>query len=286
LFRVSTENAGSLIGASIENDVPDALVGDPFRLNQVISNLIGNAVKFTKNGRIDISIKTVTGESIDGVMLEFVVKDTGIGIPADKMTMLFDGFSQVDSSNTRLHGGSGLGLSICKGLVEKMGGEIWVESIVGEGSSFSFTCVLERAVGSTDSMELATVSQPKEKREISFLIVDDDAVSRTLMEKVATSKGWKATLAESGKQAYEIVKQTRFDIILMDVHMPAMNGYETTAVIRGLERSKGTHTPIIALTAFALQGDKEKCLEAGMDDYLSKPVDVNAFYVAVEKWTK
>jgi len=285
LFNVSTENMGLLIEAYIGNDVPDNLVGDSFRLNQIISNLIGNAVKFTQRGGIKIFVNNINVQESKQVKLEFAVKDTGIGIPHDRMDTLFNSFSQVDSSNTRVYGGSGLGLSISKGLVEKMGGEIWVESIEGEGSSFYFTSMFEKTVEQIDYIEPAAVMHVKEQRDISILLVEDDAVSRTVMEKFAERKGWKVTIAENGKQAFDIFNQNSFDIVLMDVQMPVLNGYETTRIFRGLESSKGIHTPIIAITAFALKGDREKCLEAGMDDYLSKPVDVNEFYEMVEKWT-
>ncbi len=285
LFKVSAKSAGLLIEASIEKDIPDNIIGDSFRLKQIISNLIGNAVKFTQNGSINIVVKDIKGQRNNEIKLEFAVKDTGIGISLDKVDVLFKRFSQVDSSNTRLYGGSGLGLSICKGLVEKMGGEIWVESIEGEGSSFYFTSMFEKTVEQIDYIEPAAVMHVKEQRDISILLVEDDAVSRTVMEKFAERKGWKVTIAENGKQAFDIFNQNSFDIVLMDVQMPVLNGYETTRIFRGLESSKGIHTPIIAITAFALKGDREKCLEAGMDDYLSKPVDVNEFYEMVEKWT-
>ena len=239
-------------------------MGDSFRLKQILSNLIGNAVKFTPKGNIKIDVKNIKVQNNEGIMLEFVVKDTGIGIPIDKVDVLFKRFSQVDSSDTRVYGGSGLGLSICKGLIEKMGGEIWVESIAGEGSKFCFTIVFEKAVEQIDFREPATVAmKSQERRDISILIVEDDAVSRTVVEKFATRKSWKVTIAENGKQAIDIFQQSNFDIVLLDVQMPVMNGYETTGIIRGLESSKGTHTPIIAMTAFALKGDREECIEVG-----------------------
>ena len=286
LFKVSAENTGLLMEASIEQDVPDNHIGDPFRLRQIIANLLGNAIKFTKEGRIDISIKNIETLNNKEVKLEFQVRDTGIGIPLDKVDILFKRFSQVDATNIHAYGGSGLGLSICKGLVEKMGGEIWVESIEGDGSSFYFTCVLEKASVEIYYTEPAAVMQAQEQRDISILIVEDDAVSRTVMDQFVKRKGWKVTIAENGKKAYELFKQMRFDIVLMDVQMPIMNGYTATGIIRELESSNGIHTPIVAMTAFALKGDRGKCLEAGMDDYLSKPVDINEFYAMVEKWTK
>jgi CheY-like chemotaxis protein len=286
LFKVSAENTGLLMEASINQDVPDNHIGDPFRLRQIIANLLGNALKFTKEGRIDISVKNIETQNNKKVKLEFQVRDTGIGIPLDKVDILFKRFSQVDATNIHAYGGSGLGLSICKGLVEKMGGEIWVESIEGEGSRFYFTCVLEKASMEIDFIEPAAVMQAQEQRDISILIVEDDAVSRIVMEKFAIRKRWKVTIAENGKKAYELFKQMRFDIVLMDIQMPIMNGYTATGIIRELESPNGIHTPIIAMTAFALNGDRKKCLEAGMDDYLSKPVDINEFYATVEKWTK
>ncbi len=286
LFRISADEAGLSLTADIEEDIPVYFFGDSFRLKQIISNLVGNAIKFTPKGSIKICIKNITEQNNDAVKLEISVKDTGIGIRRDKVDLLFKRFSQVDNSNTRLYGGSGLGLSICKGLVDKMCGEIWVETVVGEGSSFCFTCELEKDALELKRNQHLPEKQPEYPKQINILIAEDDEVSRTIIEKVATKRGWQVTLAKNGEEAVEIFKQKRFDLVLMDIQMPIMNGCVATGLIRAYEYLKRTRTPIIALTAYAIKGDMEKCLEAGMDDYLSKPVILNQFNEMVLKWTK
>jgi len=285
LFKTSADNAGLLLESTVEKDIPGNLIGDPFRLKQIISNLVGNAIKFTKKGSVKLFVKAVKQHGKE-IVLEFEVKDTGIGIPSDQVDLIFERFIQADNSNTRMYGGSGLGLSICKGLLEKMGGQIWVETLEGEGTSFYFTCVLERT-----TMELENTNGPLEKQvedqmEINLLLVEDDLTSGTIIKKFSNRNGWQVTLAKNGEEAVAIIKQQKFDIVLMDVQMPVMNGYVATDIIRTFESTTERRTPIIALTAFSLQGDREKCLEAGMDDYLSKPLDFNEFRKIVLKWTK
>jgi len=284
LFQVSSENAGIRIYASIGEAVSDQLRGDSFRLRQIISNLLGNAVKFTLKGSIHLVVKNIGALCDQIVKLEFEVKDTGIGIPEGKVDLLFKSFSQVDVSNTRTYGGSGLGLSICKALVEKMGGKIWVESIEGQGSSFYFTCMLEKATMKIISTEPVAKKQIEKQKNIKILLVEDDSVNRIIVEQLATRKGWKVTFAQDGEKAIDMYKQERFDIILMDVQMPIMNGYTATAIIREFEKLNALNTPIIAMTAYALKEDREKCLEAGMDDYLTKPIEIDVFIAMLEKW--
>lgn len=286
LFKISADCAGLSLEAVIEKGTPAYFTGDPFRLKQIISNLVGNAIKFTKKGSVTLVVKAVNVQGGKEVKLEFEVKDTGIGIAADKVDLLFKRFSQVDNSDTRMYGGSGLGLSICKGLVEKMGGEIWVETMEGEGSRFYFTCILEKAAVEHKNHEDCLTKKVENANEINILLAEDDEASKVIIEKVAKTKGWQVTLAETGKEAVEIFRRKSFDIVLMDVEMPLMNGFVATELIREFERTKETRTPIVAITVFSLSGDKEKCLEAGMDDYLSKPVNLNEFCEVVVKWTK
>ena len=286
LFKLSAVEKGLIMEVSIERDIPDNLIGDPFRLRQIISNLIGNAVKFTNEGRIDMSIRKIEVRSHKEIKLGFVVKDTGIGIPDDKTDVLFKSFSQVDNSNTRKYGGTGLGLAISKSLVELMAGEIWVESRKGKGSSFNFTCVLELAGVEKDSTDTSVEKQVEyqKENELRLLLAEDDAVSRMVVEEFARRKSWKVTVAENGKEAIDAFQQMSFDIILMDVQMPVIDGYTATRIIRQMEALTNMHVSIIAMTAYVLKGDKEKCLEAGMDDYISKPVNMDEFYTAVERW--
>ncbi len=284
LFKISAEGANLYIKATLEDDVPECFIGDPYRIKQVLSNLVGNAIKFTENGGVNIIVKNSTAQSSEGVKLEFLVKDTGIGIPKDKLNLLFKRFNQVDSSTTRLYGGSGLGLSICKGLVEKMQGEIWVVNRNGEGSSFYFTCVLLKDKVSIQNNLFPSLKQNKSQKEINVLLAEDDEASRMIIEKLAMINAWSITVTKNGKEAVESFKKNPFDIVFMDVQMPIMNGYEATGLIRDFEYSKAIKTPIIALTAYSIKGDREKCLTAGMDDYLPKPVDLKAFNDLALKW--
>jgi len=285
LFQLSATQKGLIIETLIAGDVPDSIVGDPFRLRQILCNLIGNAVKYTRKGRIDVIVKKVGELNNKKIKLEFVVKDTGIGIAADKIDVLFKSFSQVDSSDTRKYGGTGLGLAIAKGLVGKMDGAIGVESRQGAGSIFSFTCIFEMVCVEIESTEPSTEEvEYQNENPLRLLLVENDAINRMVVEKVARKKGWTVTVAENGMEAVAAVKQTSFDVIVIDVQMPEMDGYEVTRIIRQMESLSNRRIPIIAMTAYALYGDREKCLDAGMDDYISKPIDLDKFVQLVNKW--
>jgi|GEM_PF-946745 len=286
LFEVSAIQKGIIIESFIERGVPDNVIGDPFRIRQILSNLIGNAVKYTQKGQIDVIVKKI-GDFNDGnLKLEFIVRDTGIGIAADKIPLLFKSFSQVDNSNTRNYGGTGLGLVIAKRLAEKMEGDIGVQSKKGEGSSFFFSCMLEKADVEKEYIPLSVKTQVEDQqnKELRVLLVEDDAVSRMVVKRMAKGRNWNFEVAENGQEAVDIIQQRSFDIILMDVQMPCMDGYEATRIIRSMETLSNRHIPIIAMTAYALKGDRERCLEAGMDDYLSKPVNVQEFSAMIERW--
>jgi CheY-like chemotaxis protein len=287
MFKPSVLNKGLALKIFIDDNVPHKLTGDSFRVRQVLSNLIGNAIKFTQKGRIDLIVGKLE-ERNNEVKLEWIVRDTGIGLSPNNMKTIFNSFHQADNSTTREYGGTGLGLSICKGLVENMKGEIWAESKEGQGSSFYFTCVLEKSEekDNTSVSEVFNVEPHTKEDVLRLLIVEDDIISRVVMEHFARRKGWNVILAENGKEAVDACQEYTFDGVLMDVQMPILDGYKATGVIRQLESQKGTHTPIIAMTAYALKGDREKCLESGMDDYLSKPIDADKFYAIVEKWTR
>jgi len=287
LFKIAILKAGLYIEVNIDKGVPGFFLGDLFRIKQILSNLIGNAIKFTKQGGVSLHIKAITENEGNNVLLEFEVKDTGIGIPAEKVECLFKRFSQVDNSDTRAYGGSGLGLAICKGLVEKMNGEIWVESTLGKGSSFYFTCQLELGDVEIRQNRVCEEKVSMEHKKVKILLVEDDLISRTIIERYATKNNWEIMKAFNGQDAIDNFKQNKFDIVLMDVQMPIMDGYTATNQIRAYERSIGQNnrTPIIALTAYTIKGDRENCLAAGMDDYLSKPVDLKALYAKILKWT-
>jgi len=287
LFELPSAQKGLILESCFESDIPAGLIGDPFRLRQILSNLVGNAVKFTGSGKISLSARNLGPRSENRVEIGFEVADTGIGISAEVIEHLFQSFNQGDNSNTRRYGGTGLGLAISRSLVEMMGGKLGVTSQPGEGSRFFFTCLFEQPTVQIQGVGTCR-EEPQEplKRMESFhlLLVEDDNIGRLIVKKLAGYKGWRMSFAENGQAAYELCRKTAFDVILMDVQMPVIDGYDATAMLRCLEKKTGRHTPIIALTANALQGDRERCLDAGMDDYMAKPLNADVFYQTVEKW--
>ncbi len=244
--------------------VPPRVVGDPSRLRQVLLNLVGNAVKFTKEGEVALRVGVAEGE------LLFEVADTGIGIPEAAKSQLFDAFTQADASTSRRFGGTGLGLAISRRLVEGMGGEIGVESVEGEGTAFWFTLPLARVDGEAEVTEAApaTVVRP-----LHLLLAEDNAVNRLVATKCVERLGHTVEAVNDGRAAVAAWQAGRFDAVLMDCQMPEMDGYQATVEIRRLEQEgAGRGTPIIALTAHAMAGDRERCLAAGMDEYVAKPL--------------
>jgi signal transduction histidine kinase/ActR/RegA family two-component response regulator len=279
----------------VDEAVPDRLIGDPYRLRQVLTNLLGNAIKFTAQGSVGLNVTAEPGpDGQEDVRLKFSVTDTGIGIPADKQHVIFEAFRQADGSTTRKYGGTGLGLAICSRLVGMMGGEIWVESEPGRGSGFHFTACLvrvpERAneAQPTDSISLRNMlaavgtSASRVRAGLSVLLAEDNAVNQRLVSRLLEKRGHRVMIASTGQEAVKFAAQESFDVILMDVQMPDMDGLQTTAAIRALEQRRGTRTPIIALTAHAMKGDRERCLAAGMDNFVNKPIDAVKFIELVE----
>ncbi len=256
-------------------DVDCQLKGDPGRLGQVLINLVGNAIKFTESGSIRVSVASVPEESSPArKMLQFSVRDTGIGIPAEKLDAIFESFAQVDGSITRKFGGTGLGLTICRQLVALMGGRIWVESNSGQGSCFHFTACFAPADTNAEPEATPANPEPAGKPRLKVLVAEDNFVNQQLIQKLLEKHGHQAILAANGKDVLALTGAQEFDLILMDIQMPELDGIETTQILRA--RSKGTggeHVPIVALTAHALKGDRERFLAAGMDDYLAKPID-------------
>jgi CheY-like chemotaxis protein len=220
------------------------------------------------------------------VKFKFTVKDTGIGIPEDKQNELFERFSQLDCSYKKKYQGTGLGLAISKRLVELMGGEIWIESQEGPGSCFNFTLVAkiynENEKMDNNTQVIGKLAEDAVNKRI--LIVEDDEVNRYFISKLLSKNQWETVTAENGAEALSILKRERFDLILMDIQMPVLDGFSATKSIREDEEGRGRHTKIIAMTAYALKDDRDKCLENGMDDYISKPIDINEFYEVINKW--
>ncbi len=271
------------ISLHIQDQIPETLVGDPVRLGQVLLNLLSNAIKFTKQGEVSVSVQEKETEDVgaDIFPLCFSVTDTGIGIPQDKLADLFDSFSQVDPSSTRHHGGTGLGLAISKKLVERMGGTISVNSEENIGSCFAFTIPF---AGSQDTIAEVSVRVPdkavKSVWPCNILLAEDNDINRKLVIAVLQKQNWQVTAVANGKAALDLFQRENFDLVLMDVQMPEMDGLEATRQIRIKEKA-GQHIPIIGLTAHALRGDRETCLTAGMDAYLTKPIDPSSLYLAI-----
>ncbi len=277
---------------SVADDVPDRLVGDPDRLRQILINLLGNAIKFTERGGISISVRREA--AADGVTLLFAVRDSGVGIPADKQGLIFEAFRQADGSTTRKYGGTGLGLAICSRLVALMGGSIWVESEPGRGSTFHFSARL--GVGAEtpadigeQTRRLATavsasnpLFNPEPLPDLRILLAEDNPVNQRLATKLLEKRGHRITVTATGSDAVKRIQDETFDVILMDVQMPDMDGLEATALIREWETNRGRRTPIIALTAHSMKGDRERCLAAGMDNYVTKPFDAAVLIEVVE----
>lgn len=277
-------------------DVPDQLVGDSDRLRQVLINLVGNAIKFTERGYVQVECRqeSVTAET---VRLHFTVQDTGIGIAADQLTAIFRPFEQATPTTTRRYGGTGLGLAICERLVRLMGGEIGVQSRLGEGSLFWFSLVLQRvAVASPVAQSASTLTvnpggstHNAERTGSRFtgqvLIVEDNPVNQLVLSRLLNCFGLQPQIASHGVEALKLVEQQRYDLILMDIQMPDMDGYQVTARIRQLEQQGGiARQPIVAITAYARSEDREACLQAGMDDYLSKPIEQDRLTAVLLHW--
>ena len=287
LFGVAARQKGIGLILKIDRSVPNQIIGDSVRLRQVLSNLVGNGIKFTDQGEVAIHVD-LSEQQDQKVKLKFRVIDTGIGIPKSKFHKLFKRFSQVDDSNTRQFGGTGLGLAISKKLIEIMDGEIGVESQENIGSNFFFTAVFRLLEGKVKSLK-KNMANPKlvpcNNEEVKkILLAEDDGVSRNMVTIMLKQKGFNVIAVENGMEAVAAFEKERFDLVLMDVNMPYMDGYSATAKIREQEKSMGCHTPIIAMTAYALKGDREKCLELGMDDYISKPISMNQAMDLIEKY--
>jgi PAS domain S-box-containing protein len=268
------------LSIGIDKAIPNNLIGDPTRLNQILLNLVGNAIKFTEKGEVRTTIDLVSEDEND-IELCFSVTDTGIGIPQEKLVSIFEAFTQATSDTTRKYGGSGLGLSIVRQFVERQGGKINVESTVGRGSKFSFTLKFgkDHKVPLPETTLLDTFENDAFLVQgLNVLLVEDNELNQILATKVLTGWKWNVTLAENGVVAIEKLKNHNFDIILMDIQLPEMDGYEATRKIRTSFKAPKCNTPIMAMTAHAMPTEERKCYEAGMDGYISKPFSPKVLY--------
>jgi len=290
LVRPKLHGKPVVIMHHIGDEVPAYVNGDPARFRQVLMNLMGNATKFTESGEIQLSVD-ITGEKDNRVELHCSVRDNGIGIPKDKLESIFEVFQQADSSTTRKYGGTGLGLPICRKIAQSMGGEVWAESEPCKGSTFHFTANFRKAVGNQKDPEekkLQTIDsqhwiRENVKHSIRILLAEDNPVNQKLATMMLKKAGYLVEVANNGREAVEKYKKTpdAFDLIFMDIQMPKMDGMTSTKTIRDNGFDK---IPIVAMTAHAMKGDREKCLDAGMDDYITKPIKREFVFKMIEKW--
>ncbi len=284
VLSLQAKEKGIDLRDEIDPALPPWLKGDPGRLQQILINLLSNAVKFTERGEIVLSARVAGAPGLAGVPLELAVRDTGIGIPPAHQQRIFEPFTQADASTTRRYGGTGLGLAICGKLARMMGGNMTVDSEPVRGSTFLLTWTAVEAP--EPPARMATASETRVPlRPLDILIVEDNLVNRTLLERVLAKAGHAVTAASNGVEALARVEARQFDAILMDVHMPEMDGLACTQEIRAREAASGRRTPIIALTALSLRGDAERCLAAGMDGYVAKPFRQQELFAALAEAT-
>ncbi|MBF0212608.1 MAG: PAS domain S-box protein [Magnetococcales bacterium] len=287
---VQARRKGLRLQTRLAGGVPGQVQGEEKALRLVLRNLLGNAIKFTGEGIIALDVE-LADELSRGCMLRFSVRDTGIGIPPDKLAVIFDPFTQLDSSHSRKFGGTGLGLALCRRLVERTGGHLWVESTEGAGSVFYFTMPFLEVSSGAEVGEVVSATPVSLSSgsgfgvEVRLLLVEDDPVNRKVVSVMLRKLGIGFDIAENGQLALEKLQETSFDLVLMDCQMPVMDGFTATSLWRQQEAKRGLRRiPIVAVTAFALQGDRERCLTAGMDDYLAKPLNFNGFEATLARW--
>ncbi|MCG3194692.1 MAG: Sensor histidine kinase RcsC [Thermoanaerobaculia bacterium] len=284
LFGERAEEKGLVLSVSTAGPLPDTVAGDPVRLSQVLTNLVGNAVKFTASGRVTLSVERLADDSTGQICMRFSVSDSGIGMSKAEQSKLFQPFSQADTSTTRKYGGTGLGLAISTRLVALMGGTLSLESSPGQGSTFSFTACFSPApavdvVAPEPRLDTPSARDLDGRR---VLLVEDNPINREVAREILRTAGISVVEAASGYEAVEAAGRDRFAAVLMDIQMPRMDGYEATRRIRLLARNQDV--PIIAMTAHALSGYREKCLAAGMNDYVTKPVSPEGLLRTLAKW--
>jgi signal transduction histidine kinase/DNA-binding NarL/FixJ family response regulator/HPt (histidine-containing phosphotransfer) domain-containing protein len=283
LLKVKAREKGLNLSWIVVEAVPPRLRGDSKRLQQILLNLGNNAVKFTHKGGVSVRVD-VDEQSEEGVLLHFSVSDTGIGIAPDKVRTIFDRFTQADSSTTRRYGGTGLGLAISSELARAMRGDMWVESELGRGSTFHFTARLRRAE-STDAPGVRPaepIAPPASLAGLKVLLAEDSDINQAVVLEMLKRQGCEVAVASTGKEAVEAFESHPFDVVLMDLQMPDMDGFEATRIIRARESSG--RVPIIAQTAFAFAQDRDRCLKAGMDDYVSKPLSASRLIEVIERY--
>ena len=282
-LRIRAGDKGLALIYNLPSHVPDLLIGDPLRFRQILINLVDNAIKFTHEGSIAVSAE-VRKQTEESILLEFSVSDSGIGIRPEDQARIFSPFTQADASTTRNYGGTGLGLTISRKLVELMEGQLRVESLPDQGSTFYFTVRLKiPQMTAMDSRETGRSPYPSaRRRSLHILLAEDTPTNQRVAQYLLTKRGHIVEIARNGRQALELIAQREYDVVLMDVQMPVMDGFQATSAIRALPDPAKAHLPIIAMTAHALKEDAARCIAAGMDAYVSKPIQVDEFIELVE----
>jgi signal transduction histidine kinase/CheY-like chemotaxis protein len=283
LVWMTTRDKPVELSCAVSKTFPSRVLADPVRLRQLLVNLLHNAVKFTDRGTVRLEV-AVLDDAPPGLRVRFSVRDTGIGIAADKIDSIFGAFTQVDGSTTRRHGGSGLGLAIVREITELMGGQVHVESRVGSGSHFWVDLPLQEAPPEAEPSK-AVEAVDVDDAPVCALLAEDDLVNQMVVEQMLKLLGCEVDVVGDGEAAHRAAVQGRYDIVFMDCHMPGVDGYEATRRIRHDERRAGKRTPIIALTADSLASDRDRCTEAGMDGFMTKPVSSVQLSATIERWT-
>jgi signal transduction histidine kinase/CheY-like chemotaxis protein len=283
-LAVQAHRKGLALTSAVSDEVPESLMGDGERLRQVLLNLVGNAIKFTAEGSVSLDVGCAEWDEAGTAAVVFRVRDTGIGIAPEKQQLIFEAFTQADGSTTRKFGGTGLGLAISLRLVHLMGGTLKVESTPDVGSEFAFTVPLDAAPAAREAVALVAPESAPAPRPLRILLAEDNRVNQRVACAMLAKRGHHVTVVDNGRQAVDAVAREAFDAVLMDVQMPEMGGFEATGHIRSAERGLARRTPIIAMTAHAMSGDRERCLAAGMDGYITKPITLRTLCEVVEQF--
>jgi signal transduction histidine kinase/CheY-like chemotaxis protein len=289
LYSLKSEQQGVFLVQEIDDSLPVSLLGDPTRLRQVIVNLVSNALKFTDQGEVKISVEVIsfdTDTDIDNIEVKISVSDTGIGIPEAAQKTLFSAFTQADGSTTRKYGGTGLGLAIVSQLVDMMGGILGVDSVEGEGSQFWFTARFQPGNEKPENQPDRISEYNSAQLDAKILLVEDNPINQMVAQKMLENVGLKPKLANNGVEAMQLLNEQTFDLVLMDCQMPEMDGFEATCEIRkqAIKARNQKSMPIVAMTANVMFGDRERCLDVGMDDYIGKPVQRDQLESVLRKW--
>lgn len=289
MLTVSASEKNLSLSTTLSEEIPEFLLGDSARLCQVITNLVSNGIKFSEHGGVSVSVHSAgpPAEDEKRIILHFKVRDTGVGIAPEKIHLTFQPFMQIGTTTDTAHRGTGLGLVIAAELVEKMGGKIWLESIPNQGTTFHFTAQFGLSAYAEISAGFPHRTygrQPAVITNLNVLLAEDEYINRTLAVALLERAGWHVTTAENGNEVLDLLQKSAetFDLILMDIQMPGLDGFAASRAIRKQEELSGRHIPIIAMTAYAVKGDREKCFEAGMDGYISKPIRPAQLHAEIE----